>query len=152
MSSAKSAAKKQEKARKEQLELMAQERALENARMTAQLQRTARSNKAKIVNSSGARGLGDYSGAAGAELAIDSAQRREESYLSSQAALAASSDAITRAQFGLSSDISQQNAFSSGIGGAISGVDKFAGNFPALSDLFSGGSSAPNLGDVSGMF
>ena len=137
-----STAGKEASLRKQQLDLMAQDRELERQRSQSRLEREARAKRAAIVNAGGARGAGTSSAVQGAVEGISSAQQREQSYLDQKAALAQSGDVITRSQIELDAANKRSNEITKSVGGIVSGTADLAGN-PIFTDLFSSSSSLP---------
>jgi hypothetical protein len=130
--------------RKEQLDIMAQDRELEKQRNQARLEREARAKRAAIVNNSGAKGAGNSSAAQGAIMGISAAQQREQNYLDQKSALAAQSDAVTRSQIDLDASNKRSNEITDSLGTLAEGGMKLGG----LTDIFSTQTFGPYGGEA----
>ena|SRR3990167_8639544 len=137
-----STAGKEADLRRQQLDVMAQDRALEQQRNQARLEREARAKRAAIVNRAGDQGAIGYSGAIAAQIGITSAQQREQSYLDQKAALAAQGDVITQSQISLDASNKRSNEITKSVSGIVSGSSDFLKYGSGFTDIFS---SSPDV-------
>lgn len=142
MQDEKDAAKKQEKLRKEQLEIQTKDRELREEREKASLAREARAKRSALLNTAAFMGVQNSSQATGGSAAVEAARVRETTFIDQVSDLSDQADETTRKQIELDASAAARNATMKGISGVLKGIGTAASAFGGSGGAAAGAASS----------